>query len=102
MIAYRLYFSSTLPVVVRLDVKGPDDAGPLTFEGQKDAVALIREAVAGAGGLGGHSIGYETTPADLSLAMGSGWLAKYNPELLEGQAILDRFVREPPGLGEAD
>ncbi len=102
MIAYRLYASPSWPVIVRLDVPGPDDYGRLSFEGQRDAVARIRDAVAGAGGVAGHSIGYETTAADLGFAMGSGWLAKYSPELLEGQAILDSFVRKPPGPGEAD
>ncbi|MEM9691037.1 MAG: hypothetical protein AAGA56_00700 [Myxococcota bacterium] len=102
MIAYRLYCSPSLPVIVRLDVEEPDDYGKLIFEGQRDAVASIRQAVASAGGVAGHNLGYETTPADLGMAMRGGELARYQPQLLEGQDILDRFVRQAPGPGEAD
>lgn len=102
MISYRLHFSPSLPVVVKLDVQDPDTLGPLLFEGQEDATELVKEAVASAGGVNGHHLGYETTGADLGVAMGSGALAAFGPELLEGQDILSRFVRELPPPGGAD
>jgi hypothetical protein len=68
MIKFRLKTPAG-DVQVSLDVAKKNDAGPLLFEGEPKAVAMVKEWLVNALDDRGHAIGSTTTPHRLRWAM---------------------------------
>lgn len=94
MIRYRIVIPDGRTVTVSIDVSGPNDAGPILFEGLGLDVRDVKRRLLSSHGLDGHLVDEETTPVDLDLALRGQFFDGFDRELVEGQAILDRFERK--------
>ncbi|MEL7370834.1 MAG: hypothetical protein AAFN74_18075 [Myxococcota bacterium] len=102
MIKYQLRRGPIGPVTVSLAATHPDETAPLQYDGDPDLLPVVRRDLETGWGLGGHTVGDRTTPADLAHAMDSPEMAPYAPRLVEGQAIIDRYQRAniPPDAAD--
>ena len=88
-------------VIVSLDANDPNEYAPIVYEGHPVMADAVKYEISHSRGMWGHLIGAkETTPIDLDAAImcKSSRLKRFNPELLDGQEILDRFVSDMPEL----
>jgi hypothetical protein len=73
-----------------------DERALVQIEGDSLLTKMVRMALESAPGFRGSPLQERTTPVDLSIAMSSSQMRRFEPELLEGKEVLQR--RKPPSL----
>lgn len=90
MIKYRLQIGESA-IEVLIAVEDGNATGELLYEGDAERVASFRSLLAYQYGAFGHLIGSATTPIDLDAAMRSPAMAQWQPELIEGAALVASY-----------
>lgn len=84
--------------IVSLDSSSPNQSAEIQYQGLPATVAEIKRTLSSSYGAFGHLIGNSATPIDLDAAMKSERMKPYNPKLMEGEDLVQKYDPEiPPG-----
>lgn len=96
MIRYRLGLPEG-QVIVSIAANNGNHSGLIQYEGEAEAIEVLKEELPLLCGAFGHLIGDTTTPIDLDAVMHKPDMQRFTPELLEGAELVERY---DPGIPE--
>ncbi|MBD2025236.1 hypothetical protein [Leptolyngbya sp. FACHB-711] len=92
MLKFRLKYGAE----VWVNSIDPNESAMIEFSGNQDWVEIIRDQLKRQYGAFGHLIGTSTTPIDLAAALRSPGMARFQPELIEGAELVERYDPKIP------
>lgn len=97
MIRYQLNQNyDQTPIFISLSVDDGNSSALLQFEGEAQSVEIAKFELLQQYGAFGHGMEEVTTGYDLSAALNSPGMTRFNPKILEGKEIVGKYDPKIP------